>query len=322
MVQFNRITGMDPDRFLAWAKTVDSLDVSDQIAKAADSIPGSGARFNFKTDMRSFLVHNGYRDLPKSDGAYTLQEWHRAYKKEELRRILGYLDTPVHKLFLLIAAETGLRADTVRTLCYRHVREDLEAGLVPVAVRLEPKYYGRKKSAGFTFLGDRSIALLNECIQQGIIKKQVDWPLIPSMKRPREGEPRIWVDKPLSYSNLYEVLVRASEKAGIKDPRIMPNHSIRKYFEDCLDQAGIDHEKKMVLEGHFGDTRSKHYTSREWEELRPLYWKAYPFIDPERDSVEVAVKLQSWEDEKKDMKREISELRTLVESLLKEKRSN
>ncbi len=41
----------------------------------------------------------------------------------------------------------------------------------------------------------------------------------------------------------------------------------------------------------------------------------------QRDSVEVGVKLQSWEDEKADVKKDISELRTLVERLFADKRS-
>ena len=72
------------------------------------------------------------------------------------------------------------------------------------------------------------------------------------------------------------MMTRASEKGGVNDSSIMPNHSIRKYFEDCLDQAGIDHEKKIVLEGHFEGTRAKHYTGREWEDLRPYTGRPTP----------------------------------------------
>ena len=35
MVVFQRRTGMDPDRFLAWAKTVDPVEVQDMIEKAS-----------------------------------------------------------------------------------------------------------------------------------------------------------------------------------------------------------------------------------------------------------------------------------------------
>jgi hypothetical protein len=53
---------------------------------------------------------------------------------------------------------------------------------------------------------------------------------------------------------------------------------LRKYFENALDEASIDHEKKILIEGHFAGTRAKHYTDRDIEELRDIYRKAYPFI--------------------------------------------
>ena len=34
----------------------------------------------------------------------------------------------------------------------------------------------------------------------------------------------------------------------------------------------------MIIEGHFAETRAKHYTHRDLEELRELYRWAYPFI--------------------------------------------
>lgn len=59
-----------------------------------------------------------------------------------------------------------------------------------------------------------------------------------------------------------------------------------------MDDANIDHEKKMIIEGHFAGTRAKHYTDRDVEELRNIYGKAYPFIRLRVDE-RVAVKAQS-----------------------------
>lgn len=50
-----------------------------------------------------------------------------------------------------------------------------------------------------------------------------------------------------------------------------------------LDEATIDHEKKMILEGHFAGTRAKHYTDRDIEQLRDTYRRAYGFIRLTRD---------------------------------------
>ena len=61
--------------------------------------------------------------------------------------------------------------------------------------------------------------------------------------------------------------------------RIQTCHELRKYFENALDHASIDHERKMMIEGHFADTRARHYTDREIEGLRELYCKGYPFVN-------------------------------------------
>jgi len=116
--------------------------------------------------MRSFLRHNGLNSLPKANLAYTLQEWHRAYKAEEGRKLLSYLDGPFHKLYVYKAVESGLGAQKILDIKYRHIKEDLEAGLEEVAVRFEPSEYS-KKSAGFTFLGKRSVGLVRELIAKG-----------------------------------------------------------------------------------------------------------------------------------------------------------
>jgi hypothetical protein len=62
------------------------------------------------------------------------------------------------------------------------------------------------------------------------------------------------------------------------DPQIQPCHGFRNYFENSLDDANIDHEKKMIIEGHLAGTRAKHYTDRDLEQLRDVYRRAYPFI--------------------------------------------
>jgi hypothetical protein len=149
-------------------------------------------------------------------------------------------------------------------LRYRHVMEDLENGTIPVAVRLEPRFYVGKKAAGYTFLGAGSMRLLKECIEDRLIEPGPDARLIPR-----------------SYYGVWAAIHRAKRKAGL-DPKIQTCHGFRKYFENALDEASIDHERKMMIEGHFAGTRAKHYTDRDPEELREFYRWAYSFlrVDP------------------------------------------
>jgi hypothetical protein len=150
-------------------------------------------------------------------------------------------------------------------LRYRHIAEDLETGTIPIAIRLEPRFYAGKKAAGYTFLGAGSIRLLKECIEDRLIEPGPDARLIPR-----------------SYYGVWAAIHRAKRKAGL-DTKIQTCHGLRKYFENALDKAQIDHERKMMIEGHFAGTRAKHYTDRDLEELRELYRRVYSFlsVDPE-----------------------------------------
>ncbi len=169
-------------------------------------------------------------------------------------------EAEIHKLFVVMAAESGLRSHVLMELRYRHVAEDLESWTIPVAVRLEPRFYVGNKAAGCTFLSERSVRLLRECVDEGLVEVTPHSKLIQR-----------------SYYGVWAAIHRAKRKAGL-DPKIQPCHGFRKYFENALDQANIDHEKKMIIEGHFAGTRAKHYTDRDVEQLRDLYRRAYPVI--------------------------------------------
>jgi len=286
---------MDPDEILDWAKRTEPGIINDTVAKYADELSGSMG-FNLKIDMRSYLRHAGINNLGKSKIEYALQDWHRGYKKEEIKKLLSYLDDPIQKLYVLIAVETGLRANTILDLKYKHIQEDLEAGVVPVAVRLEPRYYTGKKSAGFCFLGKRSVNLLKECVSNKLVTAKPDAFIFSGRT---EGEPS-------SYAAMYDALSLAKKKAGL-DPKIQVNHGLRKTFENGLDEAGVDHEQKMTIEGHFVGARGKHYSSREWEHLRPVYAEAYPHLDVEGSNPELEKKLIGWEQEKRRLQEQLEE---------------
>ena len=303
LIHFTRATGKDPDQFLAWAKTKEPVEVQDLIDQVADTRRFPGSRFNLKVEVRSFLRTNGFNNLPKAKITYVLQDWHRGYRKEEIKNLLGFLDDKLQKLYVYMASESGLRAKTVLGIKWKHISEDFDSEIVPCAIRLGPEFYGKKKSAGFTFLGKRSVELIRELVKDGVIKTKPESPIIDR-----------------SYPVMFKILQKARDKAKI-DKRIQVNHGLRKYYENSL--VGIDPDQKDLLEGHFASISSKHYTGREWDDLRPVYSKAYPNIDIQTGDPELVRKLESWQDEKrqllerfekerKDWRKEIDDLRDLV----------
>ncbi len=236
MGRFQILTGLSPEQFLQWCKTVESVEVQDLIDKTSMEFKPA-IQFCYRVTIRSFLRHNGYNGLPKADLQYVSQAWHRGYKRDEIRALLGQLRKKHHRLFVVMAAESGLRSHVLMELRYRHVMEDLENGTIPVAVRLEPRFYVGKKAAGYTFLGAGSVRMLKECVEEKLVEARPDTMLF------RRG-----------YYGVWAAVHRASRKAGL-DPKIQTCHGFRKYFENALDDANIDHEKKMVIEGHFAGTR-------------------------------------------------------------------
>jgi len=273
MHRFQLLTGQSPEQFLQWSKTVEGVEVQDLIDKTSMEFKPA-IQFCYRVALRSFLRHNGYNSLPKTNLQYVPQAWHRGYKRHEIQTILGHLRQKIHKLFVVMATESGLRSHVLMELRYRRVMEDLDSGTIPVAVTLEPRFYVGKKAAGYTFLGTGSIRLLKECIEDRLVEPRPDARLIPR-----------------SYYGVLAAIHRAKRKAGL-DPKIQTCHGLRKYFENALDDACIDHEKKMMIEGHFAGTRAKHYTHRDAEQLRDLYQKAYRFIELKIDE-NVQIKVEA-----------------------------
>lgn len=274
MARFQIQRGLSPERFLQWCKTVESVEVQDLIDKTSMEFKPA-IQFCYRVALRSFLTHNGYNSLPKTDLQYVSQSWHRGYRRHEIQALLGQLRKKHHKLFVLMAAESGLRSHVLMEMRYRHIMEDLENGTGPVAVRLEPRVHVGKKAAGYTFLGASSVSVLRDCIEEGIVEAKPDAKLIPR-----------------SYFGIWAAIHRVCRRLGL-DHQIQTCHGFRKYFEKALDDANVDHEKKMIIEGHFAGTRAKHYTDRDVEELRDIYRKAYQFI---RLSIDEPVQLRTETD--------------------------
>src|SRR6266487_5406993 len=74
LLRFQILTGLTPEHFLAWCKTVESVEIQDLIDRTSlDFKPA--IQFCYRVALRSFLSHNGYNSLPKTDLQYVSQTW-------------------------------------------------------------------------------------------------------------------------------------------------------------------------------------------------------------------------------------------------------
>ncbi len=278
----------DPSSLVAWAKSrTDNIEVQDVIEKFAESQPAT-ARVVRMSIVRSFLKRNGVA-LPSMGSLRQFRkDFHRGYTREEVQTLLGFLDDQMQKLYVLFAKDTGLRAQDLLSLKYRHVKKDLEGGKDIVHLYLEPAYYNRRKASGLTFIGPNTVKLLKQLIEEKRVETRTESNIFP-----------------FSYPTIAESLLIAKRKASL-DPLIQPNHGFRKFFENCLDRTGMDHHMKLRLEGHSAGTRDA-YTSRDVEELRELYRNAYQFLDLSEEA--------AAESRVRDLEKIVAEQRQHIEAL-------
>jgi len=249
----------NPEELLAWAKKQnDGTVVQDLIDEYTEGMSKSKAHVEIAL-FRSFLSRNGYRDLPKIDWERTMS-FSEGYNREQVQDLISNLRQPLHRLYVLAGKDSGLRANDLLYLRYRHIKKDLEAGQKFVHVEFEKERYQRKKAPGRTFFGPNTLDLLRQLFENGTLSRNPDAKLFN-----------------FSYRNIAKVLDHAKKTGGI-DPKIQPNHGLRKYFENQLDRAGLDVDKKRQLEGHSAGVRNA-YTSRDIDGLRELYASAYQYLD-------------------------------------------
>jgi integrase len=212
--------------------------------------------------IRSFLHYNGVQ-LPPTTIKYQETVFYRGYTKQEIDDLIGYLDKPLEKLYATIAAESGLRADTILKIKWRHIQHDFNNRTDAIGIRFDPPFYKGKKKAGYTFIGTRSRELLKFCIEHQLIQTQPEAHLFS-----------------FSDNSIRKIIQRAKHKLNI-DPLIEPIHGFRKYTEAQLEatKPPINERYRIMIMGRFKDTDAKAYSPRDFDTLRPEYQTAYPYLD-------------------------------------------
>lgn len=318
----------DPSGFVKWAKSrPDNLEVQDIVEKFGEH-ENPTSRLISMSVVRSLLKRNG-TNLPSTSGQRQVKKaFHRSYTRQEVQTLLSYLDRPLWKLYVLICKDSGLRAQDVLSLCYRHVKKDLEKpGNEYVHLALEPGYYSRRKASGITFVGPDTVKLLKQLIDEGVIKKEGAIREVTVKGRGRQQR-KLKKDPtqlfPMTYSNIGEVLRIARKKANL-DPLLQPSHGLRKFFTNSLNRTGMDERKKKQLEGHSLGVENA-YTDQLVEELRTCYEQAYQFLDLSEEAgagtrvKELEKTLDSWKLDKEAMRQEIAEVKTMILDLMRQQK--
>jgi len=273
------------DNLLQWAKGQADLD------NVLLAMVDFGEHFNpqYSTQkvvniLRSFF-HWNRLELPAKRQRTRIKSWHRGYSRQEMQGVLGFLDSPIHKLYAKVAKDSGLRMSALLSIRWKHLIKDLrEATDGFVAIRFEPEFYLSSKSASVGFLGPDTVESL-----KGITR----WNQSSSRQEPVYQDGRWTPDleaKVFDFddSTISESLNLAKRKAGIPD-EVQPSHGFRKFFDNAIlkmDETMPQEIKNQFLGHSLGV--EWHYNERDVEQggkLRTWYTKLYPLLDLREQAV-------------------------------------
>lgn len=211
--------------------------------------------------LRNFFKHNGIDKLELED--YNWRKGRRPEyvpNKEEVYRMADHSDAR-GRAIILCTFQSGLRNATLRALCYGDVREQLQAGQVPVAVHVSLRMREKVPEACkedaeyYTFLGKEASEALTEYAEWRTKKlgKMEDYePLFLPYESFDNGKSP---ENHLSEDSLQRMIKRAARRARIKDWRYVRFHGLRKSFRSVLDAGYVDggqmaEDDKEYLMGH------------------------------------------------------------------------
>ena len=217
--------------------------------------------------------------LPKAVVVYE----DRAPRPEELWRMLQVADLRGRVIVSMLALG-GFRIGTLCRLRYRHVREDLERGVIPVHIHVEADITKGKYASYDTFIGVEAVEYLRlylEARRRGTEKippEDID-DESPLIRADRLREPR-----PITRSQMTKIIRDLYLKAGLAREKrgrryVLRPHSIRKFFRTQLAAKGVPADYIEYMMGHkistYHDIKMKGI-----EFLRNIYTQADLRITP------------------------------------------
>jgi len=272
------------------------------LADLQDEARSPGRLHSFAKAVRTWYRVNGIQFQVQNIPRPRPVNKDRAPTQQEVAR-LDLLTADLRSKFILAALSLGgFREQTLASLEYRHVKEDLEAGVTPVHVHVEAEITKGHYADYDTFLGHDAVQYLKEYVsarKKGIrilatvrspglkLKPEEirdDSPLL----RDEQHYRRHHAARPISRKQVYQIvhqlyfkagLIEASERSNGRSQYSLRVHSLRKFFKTNLVTKGIPEPIVDYMMGHVTDTYTD-IQSQGVEHLRQLYSSASLSIHP------------------------------------------
>src|SRR5208283_1786613 len=294
---YSKRVGLSPDSLISEAKDETDVGRPERIAehvKALEEYVGElqdqgltpSTVANYIKALRSLFRANGLEiKLPHALPRRVVYK-DRAPKPEELQRLLAVAELR-GKVIISVLALGGFREGTLVQLRYRHVREDLEKGIVPVHVHVESEITKGRYHEYDSFLGEEAVTYLRLYLQarrEGSIHRMIP-PEEITDESPLIRDEMYEVARPISEKQVrkivhdlyFKAMLLKKKKEGGRYSLCV--HSLRKYFKTQLMALGAQSDYVEYMMGH---TVSVYHDieSKGTDFLRKIYATAGLSIQP------------------------------------------
>jgi integrase len=244
---------------------------------------------------------NGVRLRFPAMSSWTLYE-DRAPTREELQKILDLADLR-ERVIITILAVSGLRVSTLLKLQYRHVKHDLERGIVPTHVHVEAELTKGKRRSYDTFMNEEATTYLRCYLAarkkgtKSIPPEQINdrSPLIRAShcKQVRTAA------APQVHRFVHDLCIKAGifEKNPLQKRYELGTHSLRKFFRTQMASLDVDRDYIQYMMGRPRKDRYHDVKMKGVEYLRGVYLNSRISIRPKTKMNKIdALKeiIQSW----------------------------
>jgi len=193
----------------------------------------------------------------------------RAYKHEEVQRLLDIADQRLRAVVLLLTS-TGMRIGAIPDLRLRNLQDTK----ITIYEGTHDEYFTfitpECKEAIDTYLAMRKRYGENITSDSFLIREQFD------IRKPSDREPKQTVA-----NTLYGKLRDLSNRSGVRDKTLPVANGFRKFFTTQLENSGVNPLHGLMLEGHSTGIRD-HYVRPTEQKMHDEYMKAVDnlTIDP------------------------------------------
>jgi len=269
--RFSRWLKMEPDEVVEWLrnnrKRADpdrlydlSCKLDDWIGELQSEGLAPSSICNFVKSVKTWIRVNLRAELTLP---YRLKRRikyrDRAPTQKELCKLIDLADLR-GKVIVSMLALGGFRVGTLVKLKYYHVKEDLEAGRIPVHIHVEAEITKGKYADYDTFIGQEAVEYLKAYLdkrRRGSLRRDGSGipPEVIHDESPLIRNARLREVKPVTSRHISDYIHKLYIEAGLIKPSngkmcTLRTHSIRKFFRTQLAALGVERDYIEYMMGH------------------------------------------------------------------------